>query len=392
MMAAYAAASNGASVTVLERNEKTGKKIYITGKGRCNLTNDCEAEEFFKNVVSNPKFLYSAYYGFDSSCVMSLFEDNGCPLKIERGQRVFPVSDHSSDIIGTLNRLLNKLEVIVKLGTVVTGIGEGCVYTNRGRLEADSIIVATGGITYPSTGSTGDGFKFAKDLGHTVNNPRPALVPLCVKGDEYLKMQGLALKNVTLTMYQGSKKIYSDFGELLFTHFGLSGPLVLSASSRYAALKSRTDVKVVIDLKSALSMEELDARVLRDFDKARNKEFKNSLNKLLPATLIPVIVARSRIPELKRVNEMTREERRRLVALLKGLEFEVTGTRDVSEAIITQGGIDVKEINPSTMESKLKPNVYFCGEVLDLDALTGGFNLQIAWSTGYLAGLSAAAK
>lgn len=390
MMAAYAASLAGAEVTLLEKNEKTGKKIYITGKGRCNLTNDCDAEDFFKNVVTNPKFLYSAYYSFDSSMVMDLFESNGCPLKTERGQRVFPVSDHSSDVIGTLNRLLKGNNVDVKLNTTVTGVGANAVYTNKGKFEADSIIIATGGFTYPSTGSTGDGYKFGKDLGHSIKNPVPALVPLCTKEEDYLEMQGLALKNVTLTMYNGSKKVFSDFGEMLFTHFGISGPLVLSASSTYVGLKDRSDVKVSIDLKSALSFEELDSRVLRDFGENQNKEFKNSLDKLLPSTMIPVIVRRSNISPEKKVHEITREERRELVRILKGYELTVTGTRDVNEAIITQGGINVKEINPSTMESKIVPGIYFCGEVLDTEALTGGFNLQIAWSTGYLAGISAA--
>lgn len=392
MMAAYAASQSGAKVTLLEKNEKTGKKIYITGKGRCNLTNDCDAEAFFKNVVTNPKFLFSAYYSFDSSAVMELFEGNGCPLKTERGQRVFPASDHSSDIIGTLNRLLKKNDVDVRLNTTVTGISANAVYSNRGKIEADRIIVATGGLTYPSTGSTGDGYKFGEDLGHSIKKPVPALVPLRIAEDDYLDMQGLALKNVSLTMYCGTKKVFSDFGEMLFTHFGISGPLVLSASSIYSSLKDKSDVKVAVDLKSALSFEELDDRVLRDFKENINKEFKNSLERLLPSTMIPVIVRRSKIRPEKKVNEITREERREFVRLLKDYELTVTGTRDVNEAIITQGGINVKEINPSTMESKLCPGVYFCGEVLDVEALTGGFNLQIAWSTGYLAGISAASE
>ena len=400
MMAAISAAKQGAKVTLLEQNEKTGKKIFITGKGRCNLTNACEQEDFFSNIISNPKFMYSAFYQMDNQMVMEFFEQAGCRLKEERGGRVFPVSDHSSDVIGALNREMEKYGVKVKLHTRVkellwqekesekqiTG-----VKTEDGKvLKADAVIVATGGKSYELTGSTGDGYRFAQSAGHSLKEIKPALVPFTVKEEWCKDLQGLSLKNVSAVLQAEKKKIYEGFGEMLFTHFGVSGPLMLSASSSYVKKYKGIQVSLSLDLKPALSKEQLDKRLLRDFDENKNRQFKNSLDALLPSKLIPVIIELSGILPEKRVNEITREERSHLVELLKNLKMTVTGTRGFQEAIVTQGGINVKEVNPGTMESKLVKGLYFAGEVLDLDALTGGFNLQIAWSTGYLAGMSAA--
>ena len=400
MMAAIAAAGQGAKVTLFEKNEKTGKKIFITGKGRCNLTNACDPETFFDNVISNPKFLYSAFYQMDNRMIMDFFEKTGCMLKEERGARIFPVSDHSSDVIAALNREMNRLHVNVRLHTAVKEIlwketEEGKringVRLDDGKAEyADSVIVSTGGKSYELTGSTGDGYRFAEKAGHTIKEIKPALVPFTVKEEWCKAMQGLSLKNVSVLIKAEKKKIYEGFGEMLFTHFGVSGPLILSASSSYVKKYRGNQVSLFIDLKPALTVEQLDKRLLRDFEENKNKQFKNSLEGLLPSKMIPVMVELSGITPEKKVNEITREERNRLVLLLKNLELTVTGTRGFQEAIVTQGGVHVKEINPATMESKLVKGLYFAGEVLDLDALTGGFNLQIAWSTGYLAGISAA--
>jgi len=394
MMAAYAAAGDGLQVELLEKNEKLGKKIYITGKGRCNVTNDCDPEVFFSNVVSNPKFLYSAYYTFDNTQVMQLLEENGCPLKVERGNRVFPVSDHSSDIIRTMQNALQKKKVKISLNTEVKrlviedGTVCGVELVNGKRLPADAVVVATGGISYPSTGSTGDGYKMAEVTGHRMVESRPALVPFTVRESWPLSLQGLALKNVSVLLKDGKKEIYQGFGEMLFTHFGISGPLILSASSYYTKKYYGKEVELFLDLKPALSKEQLDKRILRDFEENQNKQFKNAIDGLLPSKMIPVIIQLTQIPQDKYVHDITREERQLLVDLLKSLPLTVTGTRPFAEAIITQGGVHVKDINPSTMESKLVRNLYFAGEVLDLDAMTGGFNLQIAWSTGFLAGMS----
>ena len=394
MMAALAAADGAWQVELLEKNEKLGKKIYITGKGRCNVTNDCEPDTFFANVVSNPKFLYSAYYSFDNTQVIQLLEQNGCPLKVERGNRVFPVSDHSSDIIRTLQNALVKKNVKISLHTEVKNllIEDGCVcgveLTDGRKISADAVVVATGGISYPSTGSTGDGYRMAEDCGHHMIDVKPALVPFTVKENWPLSLQGLALKNVEVTLKDDKKEIYTGFGEMLFTHFGISGPLILSASSYYCKKYFGKEVQLSLDLKPALTMEQLDKRILRDFEEKKNKQLKNALDGLLPSKLIPVIIQRAQMPAEKYVHDITKEERQILVGLLKNLPLTVTGTRPFTEAIITQGGISVKDINPSTMESKLIKNLYFAGEVLDLDAMTGGFNLQIAWSTGYLAGMS----
>ena len=399
MMSAVCAAREGAFVTLLEKNEKTGKKIYITGKGRCNLTNSCDQEVFFDNIVSNGKFLYSAFHRMDSQGVREFFESAGLRLKEERGNRIFPLSDHSSDVISALNRQMEKERVKVCLHTqaaeILTGSHpapavRGVKLAGGRELLADAVIVATGGKSYESTGSTGDGYRFAAHAGHRVKELKPALVPFVTKESWPKALQGLSLKNVSVTLKKEKKKIYEGFGEMLFTHFGVSGPLILSASSYYVKKYNDMPVRLCIDLKPALSDEQLDRRLLREFDRSRNRQFKNALDSLLPAKLIPVLVALSGIPPEKKAGELTREERNSLASCLKNLTMTVTGTRGFQEAIVTQGGVDVKEVNPSTMESKLVKGLYFAGEVLDLDALTGGFNLQIAGSTGYLAGLSAA--
>ncbi|MCR4989491.1 MAG: NAD(P)/FAD-dependent oxidoreductase [Lachnospiraceae bacterium] len=392
IMASYVAARNGADVILLEKNEKLGKKIFITGKGRCNVTNSCDADEFFSNIISNPKFLYSAYYGFSNDMLMDLIAPL-CPLKTERGNRVFPQSDHSSDIIKALSRLVDDACVNVKLNTNVISINDHMVKTTKGNLAFDKLIIATGGLSYPTTGSTGDGYGFAKKIGHTLISPKPGLSGLLCEGEDCQLLQGLSLKNVSVTLKEdkeSKKSLYEGFGEMLFTHFGISGPVILSASSYYALKCYNKKAYISIDLKSALTEKQLDERILRDFEKYMNKSFKNSLGDLLPSKMIPVVIKRSGIDPDKKVNEVRREERERLISVLKNFELTVTDSRPVEEAIITQGGVNVKEIDPSTMESKLCKDIYFAGEVLDIDALTGGFNLQIAFSTGYLAGLSAA--
>ncbi len=393
MMAAITAAQNGASVLLLEKNEKVGKKLFITGKGRCNVTNACSDEEFFANIVSNPKFMYSAYYTFGNEMLRDFITDNGCKLKIERGNRVFPASDHSSDIIKVFERVIkDNSNIELRLNSEVIKIDDGKVCLKNENIEFDSLIIATGGISYPLTGSTGDGYTFAQTIGHKVNDTHGGLVPLTAEGNVCKNLQGLSLKNVNVELndYESGKSIYNGFGEMLFTHFGVSGPLILTASSYYAQKYLGKKAKLHIDLKPALSYEELDERILKDFGLFMNKEFKNSLDKLLPSKMIPEVIKMSGIDEHKKVNEITKSERQKLVNTLKDFEIVITGTRKVDEAIITQGGVNVKEINPKTMESKICENVYFAGEVLDVDALTGGFNLQIAFSTGYLAGLNAA--
>ena len=403
MMAAIAAASNGHDVTILEKNEKAGKKIYITGKGRCNITNACDVEELFNNVVTNKKFLYSAFYGFTNDDVVAMLNDAGLETKVERGNRVFPVSDRAGDVISALVRIMKKNGVKIEYDTTVAEIitehkeiSEGDerevvtgVKAASGRIyPADAVIVATGGISYSTTGSTGDGYGFAERTGHKVTALSPALVPFTVAEEDVKELQGLALKNSGVTIYDGKKKLYENFGELLFTHFGVSGPTVLSASSYVAKKIKEHPLRLVIDLKPGLDTEQLDARVLRDFDEFMNKNFNNSLDKLLPKSLIPVVIKRSGIDEYKKVHEISREERMRLITTIKNFEFTLTGLRGYNEAIVTQGGVSVKDVDPSTMESKKVKGLYFAGEVLDLDAVTGGFNLQIAWSTGHLAGMS----
>lgn len=394
MMAAIIAARRGFKVTLVEKNEKLGKKLFITGKGRCNITNAGDTEDLFNSIVTNRKFMFSSFNGFSNYDTLGFFDELGLQIKIERGNRVFPESDHSSDVIGALNRELKRLSVDVRLNTEVKDIivnggkATGVVVKCSGKestIQADNVIVATGGNSYQSTGSTGDGYRFARKLGHSVTPILPALVPFNVAEDWESDLQGLSLKNVSIVVLDGKQEIYSDFGEMLFTHFGVSGPLILSASSFAARRIKEHPLKLVIDLKPALSQEQLDERILRDFDEEKNKAFKNSLDKLLPKKMIPVIVRLSDIDGNKKVNEITKQERQKLVSLIKGLELTITGLRGFNEAIITQGGINVREINPTTMESKLVKNLYFAGEVLDVDALTGGFNLQIAWSTGYAA-------
>ena len=394
MMAAYAAASCGHSVVLLEQNEKLGKKLFITGKGRCNVTNACEREKLFENVVSNPKFLYSAFSEFDNGDLMELLRRAGCPLKVERGERVFPVSDHASDVTAALTRLLKERGVEVRLHVKVKEISAadgrvtGVLLANGQYIRADAVVLATGGLSYPTTGSGGDGHRIAEGLGHTLKTCTPALTPMETAEQWCTSLQGLSLKNVTLTMRCGGKQIWSGFGEMLFTHFGISGPLVLSASSYYGKCKDKTAVTAAVDLKPALTMEQLDRRILRDFEENRNKQFKNVIGSLYPSRLIPVMILLSGIDGEKKIHEVTRQERSRLAEVTKNLTMRVTGLRDFAEAIITQGGVRVKEVNPSTMESKIVQGLYPVGELLDLDAVTGGFNLQIAWSTGYLAGRS----
>lgn len=397
MMAGIAAAEAGNQVILLEKNEKLGKKIYITGKGRCNITNACDTEELFGNMIHNSKFMYSSFYTFTNFDMMDFMEQAGCAIKTERGNRVFPVSDKSSDVIHALSRKLRELGAEVRLHTEVSEVvsenGMVCgvrLKKGNGWIPADAVVIATGGLSYPTTGSTGDGYRFAKALGHTVTELSPALVPFETKETVVKDLQGLSLRNITAKILKGNKIIYEEFGEMLFTHFGVSGPVLLSASSYVADALKKEPLTLSIDLKPALSEEQLDARILRDFEKMKNKQYKNALVHLLPAKLMPVIVQRSGISEEKKVNEITREERHRIVQEIKAFTLTLTGVRSYKEAIITQGGVSVKEVNPSTMESKLVSGLYFAGEVLDLDAVTGGFNLQIAWSTGYLAGKSIA--
>lgn len=419
MMAAIAASEKGRRVILCEKNEKLGKKLYITGKGRCNVTNACERDKFFENVVTNPKFLYSAFYEFDSDAVRTLLVNNGCSLKTERGERVFPVSDHASDVTAALERLLRKQGVTVRFGAAVKELlteeipkeaeeGQapvkrkelpaasrtcitGVMMKNGEQIPASKVILATGGLSYPGTGSTGDGYRMAESLGHTVIDCSPALVPIEIRESWCAALQGLSLKNVELIMRCGDKKIWQGFGELLFTHFGISGPLALTASSYYGRCKEKEHVTLTLDLKPALSAQQLDKRILREFEANYNKSLKNVIGSLYPAKLTPVMISLSGIEPDKKIHEITKQERDTLVRLTKGLTMQAAGLRGFAEAVITRGGVNVKEVNPSTMESKRVKGLYFAGEILDLDALTGGFNLQIAWSTGHLAGSAVSA-
>lgn len=394
MMAAIKAAAKGHEVTLLEKNEKLGKKIYITGKGRCNVTNASDMETIMSQVVTNPRFMYSAFADCSNTDVMEMIEKGGCPLKIERGQRVFPESDKSSDIISCFAHLLKKAGVQILFNKEVAHIltedrrAVGVSLSDGKKMSADAIVMATGGLSYASTGSTGDGHRMAKELGHTITPCYPALVPVNTKEDWCRALQGLALKNVTFMVKDGKKKLYEDFGEMLFTHFGISGPLVLSASSKIVKKLEKGSLAAFIDLKPALTEEQLDARILRDFANEQNKQFKNALNGLFPARLAEQIVILSDIDPDKEVNAITKEERAHLVSLTKNLPLTILSVRGYNEAIITQGGVKVQEVQPKTMESKLVPGLYFAGELLDIDALTGGYNLQLAWSTGSLAGES----
>lgn len=397
MFAAIAAAKNGHQVTLYEKNEKLGKKIFITGKGRCNITNAADMEELFDAVVTNSKFLYSSFYGYTNQNVIDFFEDAGVPVKIERGNRVFPISDHSSDVIRALEREMKKVGVKVCLNTEVKSVEaekgkfDKVVLKDTTTQTADACIVATGGLSYRSTGSTGDGFRFAENVGHKVTQCFPSLVPMETKEPWICELQGLSLRNVEAKILDGKKELYKDFGEMLFTHFGVSGPLIISASS-YVGKKfmdkngQKKELTLEIDLKPALTEEQLDQRVLRDFEENHNRQFKNAITKLFPTKLIPVMLELGGIDPEKKVNSIEKEERKQFVHLIKHFRMTLTGLRDYPEAIITKGGVHVKEIDPGTMESKLVKGLYFAGEVLDLDALTGGFNLQIAWSTGYAAG------
>ena len=398
MMAAIAAAGAGAQVLLFEKNEKLGKKIYITGKGRCNFTNACSPEEFPGYVSTNPKFLYSAFGRFNNEDVIRFFEESGMKTKAERGGRMFPVSDHASDVTGALARRMRELGVAVHLSSpvrelVLDSAGErvcGLVLGDGSRQEGDAVIVATGGLSYPSTGSDGDGYRFAEKAGLAVKEQYPSLVPMTTLEADAAQMQGLSLRNAGVRILDGKKVLYSGFGEMMFTHFGVTGPLILTASSVIRKPWKHDTLRMEIDLKPALTEAQLDARLVREFETGANKQLRNVLGTLLPAKMIPVIIARSGISPEKPAHDISREERRRLLGLLKCLPYTLTGTRGFAEAIITNGGVSVRGIDPGTMEAKTVKGLYFAGEVLDVDAQTGGFNLQIAWSTGHAAGIAAA--
>ena len=391
MAAAVFAADPDTEIHIFEKNEKPGKKLFITGKGRCNFTNLCDNEELLGNVVSNPRFMFSAFNDFNSYDAIDFFESLGVKTKVERGRRAFPMSDHSSDIISAMVKAIKnrhvKLHLDSEVKSILTKDGaiKGVVLSDGKEEAADAVIVAAGGLSYPSTGSTGDGYRFAKECGLTVTKTRPALVPLEIKEDTAKRLQGLSLKNVTMTVKKGKKVLFEDFGELLFTHFGISGPLVLSASSVIGKELEKGELYVFFDLKPALSYEQLDHRLLRDFKEGINKQFKNVIQSLFPAKLLPVMIELSGIGAETKVNAITKEQRADFVSLIKNLKMTITSTRSYNEAVITQGGVSVREINPSTMESKKVKGLYFIGEVLDVDAFTGGYNLQVAWSTAYKA-------
>ena len=412
LMCAYSAAKNGHQVVLIEKNEKLGKKIYITGKGRCNFTNDVSSEEFLQNVVRGKKFLMGAIYTFPPQKTIDFFENYGLSVKIERGNRAFPVSDHASDVTKTLEKACKAVGVEIKLNEKVAKIttimpdiipmsdinGDTTtniipmpriakVVTDKNEYEFDEVVVATGGISYPTTGSTGDGYQFAQGVGHKVTDLKSGLCGLNLEGDFYKDLQGLTLKNVALSIKNGSKTVFEDFGELLFTHFGVSGPIVLSASLVINRLPL-SSLSVGVDLKPALDESTLDKRLLRDFDKYKNKQICNALIELIPQKLIAPLLSSAKISPSKPVNAVTKEERSRLVKTLKAFPLKIRSLRGIEEAIITSGGVELSEINPKTMESKKVKGLRFCGEVLDVDAFTGGFNMQIAFATGYLAGNS----
>ena len=400
ILAAISAASNGDNVILLEKNSSLGKKLLITGKGRCNITSSLEISEFINNIPGNGRFLYSSFENFSNTDIINLLKEEGLEVKEERGNRIFPVTDRAVDVLNALINRMKKLNIEIRTRAKVEDIivneneVEGVKLSTGEIIKGSKVILATGGKSYPLTGSTGDGYKIAEKLGHTITEIKPSIVPLTADKEICSEMQGLSLRNVKITIKdeKNNKKIYEDFGEMLFTHFGVSGPTILSSSAhllRYKEINKLLNdrcIKLIVDLKPALSKEELDLRVRRDFEEVKNKNFKNSLDKLLPQKMIPVIIKKSKINENKKVNEITKEERLRLVDLLKGLEVILTGFRPVDEAIVTAGGISIKEINPKTMESKLINGLYFAGEIIDVDAYTGGFNLQIAYSTGYSAG------
>lgn len=411
MMAGAFLAKNGHEVHILEKNEKLGKKVYITGKGRCNVTNNCDTEELFPAVMTNPKFLYSAFYSFPPQDVMEFFENAGVPLKTERGNRVFPVSDHSSDIIRALERELKKNGAHIHLHTEVKSVeteplpdesetegkkGKGPKEIIRGVtladgsfLPADEVLVATGGLSYRSTGSTGDGYRFARETGHKVTELSPSLVPLCTREEYIPRLQGLSLKNTELTIKQGKKVLFRDFGEMMFTHFGVTGPMILSASAHIGKqLEKSGELQAFLDLKPALTMEQLDARILREFEAGPNKQFKNVIGVLFPSSLTPVMLEIGGILPEKKIHDISKEERTHFEEIVKAFPFTIVGMGEFKEAVITRGGVSVKDVHPGTMESRKVKNLYFIGEVLDLDAVTGGYNLQIAWSTAYLAAMA----
>lgn len=398
MFAAIAAAENGNEVHLFEKNEKLGKKIYITGKGRCNLTNACDMDKLFESVCTNRKFLFSAFYGYTNQDVIDFFEEHGMKTKTERGERVFPLSDKSADVIDTLRNAMRKAGVQVHLNAEVkelltetredSNVISGILLSDGRTVKGDAVLIATGGYSYRTTGSTGDGYTFAKQCGHTVTELCPSLVPFNTREEYAKRLQGLSLRNVTVSIYDGKKKLYEEFGEMMFTHFGITGPLVLTASTVVLKKLRQKELDVYIDLKPALTEEQLDHRLLREFEEGNKKQFKNVIGTLFPAKMTPIMIELSEISSEKRVNEITKEERKRLVSLMKRFHLTATGLRDYNEAIITRGGVAVKEVDPGTMESKKVKGLYFAGEVLDLDAVTGGFNLQIAWSTGYAAGKS----
>ena len=387
MLAAIKSKKEKNQVTIIEKNKILGKKMLITGKGRCNITSGVDMSEFIKNVPSNGKFLYSSFKNFTNKDILKLLN---IPVKLERGNRYFPVSDKAKDVVDALEKELSGVEIVTNTSAteIITKNNEAIgVKTNKGGFFADKIILATGGKSYPLTGSTGDGYEMAKKLGHTITQIKPALVPLVAKKESKIQcqqMQGLSLRNVGLKLFNNNKLIYEDFGEMLFTHYGVTGPIILSASSHLVRQELKNP-RIEIDLKPALTDEKLDERILRDFETEKNKEFRNALDQLLPQKMIPVILEILQIN--KKVNEVKKVERQKLVRILKHFSIEIEGFRDISEAIITSGGINVKEINPKTMESKLIKNLYFAGEIIDVDAYTGGFNLQIAYSTGYTAGI-----
>lgn len=392
MMAAGTAAQRGHNVKLVEKNKLLGKKLMITGKGRCNVTNACDdVQNLINNVTTNKNFMYSAFYSFTNLDTMEFFKKQGVELKVERGERVFPVSDKSLDIVQALRKFLieNNVEIIHdRVDDIIAQNGaiEGVYAKERGMIYADSVILATGGLSYQSTGSTGDGYTFAENLGHDITDISPSLVPLCVKENFVKDIAGLSLKNVKITIFNSkNKKVYDDFGEMMFAHFGITGPIILSASAHIRNVKDE-EYKLFIDLKPALDEKQLDIRICRDFSENLNRDFRNSLGGLLPSSLIPIVIELSQIDPYKKVNSVTKEERRRLLNVLKNMELNITDFCPIDQAIITSGGINVKEINPSTMESKLVKGLYFAGEIIDVDAYTGGFNLQIAFSTGHLAG------
>ncbi len=395
MMAAVTAAEYEEEVILLEKNEKLGKKIYITGKGRCNVTNNGDWDDFFRHVVHNPKFLFSSYGGWNSQEMMEWLEEGGLSLKVERGNRVFPESDRASDVTRVFEKKLSSYGVQVSLHTQVDSliieeeICKGVQLTSGKKIYGDRVIVATGGLSYPSTGSSGDGYLWARDAGHQVKKLSPALVPfnaVFVDGEPVKELQGLSLKNISISIYRENKHLTDAFGEMIFTHFGVSGPVILTSSSLVTDDMARGRLRLTLDWKPALTPQQLDARLLREFDMGRNRQLKNVMRSLLPSTAIPVVIRYAGVSSEKKVCEITREERESLVHTLKEFPLILTGFREYREAIITQGGVHVKEISPATMESQKVKNLYFAGEVLDVDAMTGGYNLQIAWCTGRAAG------